>query len=130
MIQQLMENGRLAWRLLNDPRVPSWIKFGIPLVVVLYFFSPIDIIPDFILGPGQVDDLAIILLGLTLIVRFSPQAVVDEHKRALGYGDEQPTNQSYDRPAGDSGEPTRSVEGEYRVVPTNNDITGENRSLS
>jgi uncharacterized membrane protein YkvA (DUF1232 family) len=117
MMQQLMENGRLAWRLLNDPRVPGWIKFGIPLVVLLYFVSPIDIIPDFILGPGQVDDLAIILLGLTLIVRFSPQSVVDEHKRALGYSDTQPTDQGYDRQAGGSGEPTRSVEGEYRVIP-------------
>jgi uncharacterized membrane protein YkvA (DUF1232 family) len=120
MMQQIMENGRLAWRLVNDPRVPTWIKIGIPLVVLLYFFSPIDIIPDFLLGAGQLDDIGVILLGLTLIVRFSPQYVVDEHKRAMGYTDLQdapPTSQTSQPSGNGSGEPTRAMDGEYRVIP-------------
>ncbi len=83
--QELLQNGRLAWRLLHDPRVPQWVKVLVPLVVGVYVISPIDFIPDFIPVLGQLDDVGVVLLGLKLICRLSPQSVVEEHKRALGY---------------------------------------------
>src|SRR5438552_1926792 len=43
-MKELLENGRLVWRLINDPRVPGWIKFGVPLLVAVYVLSPIDLI--------------------------------------------------------------------------------------
>lgn len=84
IISQIIENGRLALRLINDPRVPTWIRYGIPLVVVLYFIMPFDIIPDFIPGFGQLDDATVILLGMRMMARFAPSHVVDEHRQALG----------------------------------------------
>lgn len=78
-LAELVRQIRLLWRLLNDPRVPSWIK-TIPAVVLLYLIFPIDLIPDPVLGLGQLDDLAIILLGLKLFRDFSPPAVVREHE--------------------------------------------------
>src|SRR5438067_13486906 len=84
-MQQLLENGRLVWRLVNDPRVPAWVKLGIPLLTIVYVVSPIDLIPDRLIGPGQLDDLGVVLLAMTLMVKFSPPDVVEEHKRALGY---------------------------------------------
>jgi len=75
----LIKQIRLLWRLLNDPRVPAWVK-TIPLVALLYLIFPIDLIPDPALGLGQLDDLAIILLGLKLFRDFSPPAVVREHE--------------------------------------------------
>jgi uncharacterized membrane protein YkvA (DUF1232 family) len=58
---------RLVWRLLNDPDVPIWLKL-IPPLAILYLISPVDILPDPILGLGQLDDAAVILLGLKLFV--------------------------------------------------------------
>ena len=101
-MKELMDNARLAWRLIGDRRVSILVKVGIPLLIALYFFSPIDFVPDFLLGLGQLDDLGVVLLGLGLIIRFSPREVVAEHRRTLGLS---------------QGEPTKPLDGEYRVIP-------------
>ena len=81
---------RLLWALFRDDRVSPWLKRLGPLGALLYVLSPIDIIPDFLLGPGQMDDLGVIALMLfvlsKLIVRFAPPAVVAEHLAAMGQG--------------------------------------------
>jgi uncharacterized membrane protein YkvA (DUF1232 family) len=82
-IAEFLERGRLVLRLMQDERVPTWLKIGVPLFVALYFLSPIDIIPDFILGLGQLDDIGVILLGMALFIRLAPQLVVDEHRHRL-----------------------------------------------
>jgi uncharacterized membrane protein YkvA (DUF1232 family) len=78
----------LAFRLYRDPRVSSRLKSVVPVLAVLYVLSPIDLIPDFLLGLGQVDDLGVLGLaffaGLRLIRRFAPSSVVDEHLNAMG----------------------------------------------
>lgn len=73
---------RLAWRLLRDERV-SAVKYLLPALLAVYLLSPIDTIPDFLLGVGQADDLgvAVILVMLTarILPRLAPRAVVAEH---------------------------------------------------
>ena len=81
-VKDLIGRIRLFWRLLNDPRVPTWVK-GIPLVALLYLLFPIDLIPDPMLGLGQLDDLAVILLGLKFFRDFCPQAVVQDHENEI-----------------------------------------------
>ena len=80
---------RLSWRLLRDERV-SVLKFALPMFLALYVVSPIDPIPDFLLGLGQVDDLGVVVAGVLLIARFLPRLapgdVVDEHLRDMGLG--------------------------------------------
>ena len=49
------------FRLLFDPNTPGWAKL-LPIFAMLYFFSPIDLIPVPFLGLGMVDDLAVIVL--------------------------------------------------------------------
>jgi uncharacterized membrane protein YkvA (DUF1232 family) len=46
-----------------DPRVPLALKL-IPALAALYVAMPIDIGPDFIPILGQLDDVAILLIGL------------------------------------------------------------------
>jgi uncharacterized membrane protein YkvA (DUF1232 family) len=111
-LAEIFERGKLVWRLMNDQRVPTWIRIGIPAIVALYFISPVDLIPDFILGLGQLDDIGVILLGMSIFIRLAPSVVVEEHKRALGM----------DVESAQGGEPTRKVhresapiEGEYTV---------------
>ena len=73
---------RLVWRLLNDPDVPIWVKL-VPPLAILYIISPIDIVPDPVLGLGQLDDLAVLLLGLKVFVQMSPRGVVQRHRDEL-----------------------------------------------
>ena len=127
-MRDVIDNGRLTWRLINDPRVSTFVKVAIPLIMLLYFVSPVDFIPDFLPILGQLDDIGVVLFGMSLIVRFSPQAVVQEHRRALGLdqtvGDQftqgtgkNPSDYWAGPPKRHPGEPTRPIDGEYTVVP-------------
>jgi uncharacterized membrane protein YkvA (DUF1232 family) len=74
----LVHGARLVWRLLQDPRVPGWIKL-VPLVTLIYLISPIDLVPDILVGPGQLDDLGIVLLGIWLFLRLVPRDVLRQY---------------------------------------------------
>ena len=60
---------------LMDKRVPLYVK-AIPVLLVPYLASPIDLIPDFIPVLGYLDDVAIVLLALALMMKLTPRAVV------------------------------------------------------
>jgi uncharacterized membrane protein YkvA (DUF1232 family) len=108
LIAYLVRNLRLAWNLLLDSRVPLLTKLIIPGLMILYILSPIDLIPDVFVGLGQLDDLAVLVLGVKLFIELSPHEVVQEHLRRLkGAGSK--------RPAGASPE-GEVVDGEYRVI--------------
>ena len=81
-MSEIMKQLRLAWRLLTDPDVPMWVKV-IPPLALLYVLFPIDLIPDPILGLGQLDDLAVILIGLKLFIALSPQGSVQRYRDEL-----------------------------------------------
>jgi len=121
-MSELISRARLVWRLLNDSRVPVWIKIGIPVIVLIYFITPVDLIPDFIPVLGQLDDIGVLLLGMSLIIRFSPQYVVAEHRVALGYDpDTTPAGtgsngKSRSRAGRKTETDSGTIEGEYKVV--------------
>jgi uncharacterized membrane protein YkvA (DUF1232 family) len=78
---------RLGWRLLRDPRIPAWPKWLVPIVAALYVFSPIDALPDVLPLLGWTDDMGMIALALalvTMLTRWSPREIVDEHAADLG----------------------------------------------
>jgi len=80
--RELWRDVRLAWNLARDPRVPFRTK-AIPLLAVAYIVSPFDIVPGFIPLVGQLDDFAILLLGIRAFIHFAPQPVVQEHRSRL-----------------------------------------------
>src|SRR5690242_35485 len=82
--RSILENAQLVWRLLQDDRVSTVLKVAIPLAVAIYFISPLDLIPDFIPVLGQLDDIGVIVLGMTLLINLAPRDVVNEHRLALG----------------------------------------------
>ena len=103
----------LAWRLFRDPRVSPRVKKWLPTFVALYVLSPVDLIPDFLLGLGQVDDIGVIglaMAALTLVLRFAPSELVAEHLAAMGLWRDQPTAST--PPSGGVG---RVVDANYRV---------------
>ncbi len=69
------------WRLAKDPRTP-WAARALTVFVLAYALSPIDLIPDFIPVLGQLDDLVLIPLGITVIVRWVPDALWQDCMRA------------------------------------------------
>jgi uncharacterized membrane protein YkvA (DUF1232 family) len=68
---------------MRDERVPTWTKF-IPPAALLYVLFPVDIIPDMVAGLGQLDDLAVMLIGVKLFIELAPRDVVREHLADLG----------------------------------------------
>ena len=63
--------------MLRDKRVPLYVK-AIPIALVVYLSIPFDIIPDFIPVLGYLDDVAIALLALALVIKLSPWPVLVE----------------------------------------------------
>ncbi len=85
---------RLVWLLLQDSRVPLWVKSVVPLSF-LYLISPLDFIPDVALGLGQLDDLGVILLGMALFVKLCPPNIVEYYRHQLEH-DSDPTDEAVD----------------------------------
>ncbi|HEV2106648.1 MAG TPA: DUF1232 domain-containing protein [Thermomicrobiales bacterium] len=84
-----LENAALSWRLYRDPRVSVWLK-RLPIVLAfIYLVLPLDLIPDMLLGVGQLDDIGIMglmALSLTWLPKFAPAEVVAEHKAKMRSG--------------------------------------------
>jgi uncharacterized membrane protein YkvA (DUF1232 family) len=64
----------------RDPRVP-WYAKALAACVAGYAFSPIDLIPDFIPVVGYLDDLVLLPLGVALVSRMIPPAVLAEYRQ-------------------------------------------------
>jgi len=103
-----------VWRLLRDPGVPSWLK-TVPPATLLYLLFPIDFLPDPILGLGQLDDIAVILLGVKLFIELSPQEIVRHHLREMSsvpgsyrvVDDEEPSQEP---------SPSAYIDAPYRII--------------
>jgi uncharacterized membrane protein YkvA (DUF1232 family) len=73
----IVRQGMLTWRLLRDGRVPIQAKLAF-LLPLVYVISPLDFIPDFFLGIGQLDDLGILLIGMQLLQQLTPANILEE----------------------------------------------------
>lgn len=61
----------------RHPKTPLYAKL-FAVLIVGYALSPIDLIPDFVPVLGYVDDLVLIPLGITLLIRMMPREVLEE----------------------------------------------------
>ena len=77
---------KLYWRLFTDRRV-SAVPKAVLVAGLLYFIIPFDFIPDFpLVGLGQLDDLAVLVLSLKAFISLAPRTVVEEHVRLIDSG--------------------------------------------
>jgi uncharacterized membrane protein YkvA (DUF1232 family) len=69
---------KLVWKLARDPRVPPRSK-AVLVVLAGYLASPVDLIPDFLPGIGQLDDLAVVAFALDQMLNRVDPEIVREH---------------------------------------------------
>jgi|CXWL01.1.fsa_nt_gi uncharacterized membrane protein YkvA (DUF1232 family) len=73
---------KLYQRLLQDSRIPRFSKWLLGLAVV-YFVSPIDLIPDIIPVIGHLDDIIVIPALLYLALRRIPKDVLEDCRKRV-----------------------------------------------
>ncbi|MBA2565827.1 MAG: DUF1232 domain-containing protein [Gemmatimonadetes bacterium] len=69
---------KLAKGLITDKRVPARRKLMLGALIA-YLISPIDLIPDFIPGLGQMDDILVVVLVLHGLLSSVDEDVILEH---------------------------------------------------
>ncbi|MFZ5633896.1 MAG: YkvA family protein [Bacillota bacterium] len=67
----------------RDPRVPWHVRL-LAACLAGYAFSPIDLVPDFVPLLGYIDDLVLIPLGITLVLKMIPNEVLAECREKAG----------------------------------------------
>jgi uncharacterized membrane protein YkvA (DUF1232 family) len=55
-----------------------WFAKLLAILVVGYALSPIDLIPDFVPVLGYLDDIILIPLGITLVIKLIPKNILEE----------------------------------------------------
>jgi uncharacterized membrane protein YkvA (DUF1232 family) len=109
--REILHQARLVFHLMRDPEVPVYLK-ALPFLGVLYLILPIDLLPDVVLGLGQLDDLTVLLIGSKIFIELAPPHIVAKHRRAIRAGDG-----IYDL---DDVDEAIVIEGDHEVVNKNN----------
>ncbi len=75
----LESEGLTLWFCCRHPDMP-WLPKILAFVVVGYFLSPIDLIPDFIPVLGYLDELILLPISIYLILKLVPEPVLTESR--------------------------------------------------
>src|SRR5690242_21882805 len=75
----------------RDPRTP-WYAKALALLVAGYALSPIDLIPDFVPVVGYLDDVILVPLGIVLVVKLIPPAIMAEHRALAAAAQDRPVS--------------------------------------
>lgn len=89
----IKRDAHALWIAARDPRTPKAAKW-LALLVAAYALSPIDLIPDFIPVVGYLDDLVIVPLGILLVVKLMPPALVQEYREMAALAAERPVSKA------------------------------------
>jgi uncharacterized membrane protein YkvA (DUF1232 family) len=71
---------KATWFVWRDKQTPLWSKLLFGALALGYLVLPIDLIPDFALGLGQLDDIAIITVLAWFATKFAPRFVQQRAK--------------------------------------------------
>ena len=91
-----------------DRRVPLASKI-IPVLALAYVISPIDLVPDFLLIRGQLDDIFVSAILLGMFLMLAPWSVVMEHatgRTSVNKGDHGGKAREFEG---------KTIDGEYRL---------------
>ena len=96
LAQRLKGDMVALWFCSRHPRTPLVAK-ALVMGLVVYAFSPIDLIPDFIPVLGLLDDLLILPVGTWLVLQMVPADVMAEcqEQATRGLAERRPKPRSY-----------------------------------
>ena len=69
-------DARQLWFALRHPSAPTWLKAGTALIV-LYLFSPVELIPDVIPFVGAIDDIVLVPLAIRWLLKRLPPEIAN-----------------------------------------------------
>ena len=73
----------LLWRsLAKDHRTPLATKI-FPWAALLYLLLPIDLVPDIVPLFGQLDDVGVIVLLVSIALKVIPKSLWNEHEKKV-----------------------------------------------
>ena len=78
VLRGLPRFGLLLYRLMRDGRVAAFDR-ALFAATLVYLFTPVDVVPDWIPVLGQLDDLALVAIALYRLVHRTDEAVLREH---------------------------------------------------
>ena len=84
LVRSIIADTRLAARLVRDGRVRGLVK-AVPVVALLYLLSPLDLVPDFLAGFGQLDDAGVMILALKMFINACPAPLVAFHRDEIAH---------------------------------------------
>lgn len=74
----------VLWYACRNPATPFRLKL-LAILLGLYVFSPIDIVPDWLALLGLVDDVTLLAIGIPALLKFVPAQALDQaHADAEG----------------------------------------------
>jgi len=79
--RELENDGLTLWFCCRHPGMPLLPKI-LALLIVSYFLSPIDLIPDFIPVLGYLDELILLPISIYIILKMVPEPVLIECRAA------------------------------------------------
>lgn len=76
----LRDNALLLFYAWRHPQTPGYLK-GILAALLLYLFSPIDLVPDYLPVVGIADDAVLLTGAIFFLTNLLPAQVVEESRR-------------------------------------------------
>jgi uncharacterized membrane protein YkvA (DUF1232 family) len=104
-LSDLIRDIVLAWRLMGDPQVSGLLKLLLPVMALVYWISPIDLLVGM-----PFDDIAVILLATRLFVQMAPPDAVERAMFRSGRGRRSGHSNNSDMDSGPV------IDGQWRVV--------------
>lgn len=71
----------VLWYACRNPATPVLLKLAAVLVAI-YLFSPVDLIPDWLAILGWIDDVTLLAIGIPAVLRFVPEDALRDARAA------------------------------------------------
>lgn len=71
----------VLWYACRNPATPFRLKL-VAILLGLYVFSPIDVVPDWLVLLGLADDVTLLAIGIPLLLKFIPESALHDARMA------------------------------------------------